>query len=158
MLENNIPIAEIDESGVEQELVKERGRSLRGVKIYCKKNGRRCKRTNVIGARTNGKHIGVLAFDCTVNSDVFEAWFEMWLLPKLPKGTAIILDNASFHRKSILYEIASRMGFILIFLPKYSPDKNSIEHTWANMKRWLKNHAQKFATIKEAIYHYFDSA
>ena len=151
-------ITEIDECGVEQELVKEKGRSLRGVKIYCEKKGRRTKRTNVIGARINGKHVGVLAFDCSINSDVFEAWFEMWLLPQLPKGSAIKLDNASFHRKSVLYEIAERMGFILIFLPKYSPDKNSIEHTWANMKRWLKSHAKEFATIKEAIYHYFDSA
>ena len=71
---------------------------------------------------------------------------------------AIKLDNASFHRKRVLYEIAERMGFILIFLPKYSPDKNSIEHTWANMKRWLRSHAKEFATIKEAIYYYFDFA
>ena len=99
-----------------------------------------------------------MVFDCSINSDVFEAWFEMWLLPQLPKGSAIKLDNASWHRKSVLYEIAERMGFILIFLPTCSPDKNSsIEHTWANMKRWLKSHAPEFNSLKEAIYHYFDS-
>jgi len=144
---------------VEQEIVKERGWSLRGVKIYCKKNGKRKSRKNVIGARANGKNIGMLVFDCSINSDVFEAWFEMWLLPRLPKGSAIKLDNASWHRKSVLYEIAERMGFILLFLPTYSPDKNSsIEHTWANMKRWLKDHVHEFDSVKEAIYHYFDSA
>jgi transposase len=96
-----------------------------------------------------------MAFTCTINSEIFERWFEFYLLPRLPKGTAIIMDNASFHRKGILYEIAERLGYILVFLPKYSPDKNSIEHTWANMKRWLKSQAERFYTIQQAVYTYF---
>jgi transposase len=156
--EAGIPIAELDESGVEQNPVKDKGWSLRGVKIYCRKNGRRKGRKNVIGAVINGKHVAVMVFDCTINSDVFEAWFEMWLLPQLPKGCAIIMDNACFHRNKILHEIAGRMGFILLFLPKYSPDKNSIEHSWANMKRWLKSYASYFLSLKDAIYYYFNSA
>lgn len=136
-------------------MVKDKGRSLRGVKIYVKRRGRRFARTNVIGAKINGKHIGVMTFRGAMNSDLFEAWFEMWLLPRLPKGSAIILDNATFHRKNALFEIANRLGFILLFLPAYSPDKNSIEHSWANMKRWLRSYAKYFLAVQDAIYYYF---
>jgi len=82
----------------------------------------------------------------------------MWLFPLLPKGTAIILDNASFHRKSELFKIAAEYGYLLIFLPPYSPDKNPIEHSWANMKRWLRKNASRFASIQKAIDVYFSSA
>jgi len=156
-LPENMPRVEIDESGVVEEMVKEKGKSVRGVKIEMRVSGRRTKRTNVIGAKVDGKHIGILTFKQTINSDVFEAWFEWWLLPQLSKGSAIFMDNAPFHRKSVLYEIAHRLGFILIFLPPYSPDKNSIEHSWANMKRWLRSHSNKFLSVADAIYYYFDS-
>ena len=82
----------------------------------------------------------------------------MWLFPLLPKGTAIILDNATFHRKSELYKIAAECGYLLVFLPPYSPDKNPIEHSWANMKRWLRKYASSFATIQDAIDAYFITA
>ena len=151
-------MAYIDESGVEQDLQPTHGRALRGVKIYGRVNGRRYGRTNVIGAKLNGKHIGVLSYNFSTNSDFFEAWLTMWLFPLLPKGTAIILDNATFHRKSELYKIAAEYGYLLIFLPPYSPDKNPIEHSWANMKRWLRKNASCFDTIQDAIVAYFNTA
>ena len=154
-LPENMPKVEIDECGVVENMVKEKGKSLRGVKIEMRVNGRRSKRTNVIGALVNGVHIGVMTFKCSINSDVFEAWFEWWLLPRLSKGSAIIMDNAPWHRQKVLFEIAQRLGFILIFLPKYSPDKNSIEHSWANMKRWLRSYSNYFSTVADAVYYYF---
>jgi hypothetical protein len=157
-LPDNIPLAYIDESGVEQDLQPTHGRALRGVKIYGCVNGRKYGRVNIIGARFNGNHVGILTYNFTTDSGFFEAWFEMWLLPLLPKGTAIMLDNASFHRKSELYKIANEQGYILIFLPPYSPDKNPIELSWANMKRWLRKNASNFATIQAAIDAYFSSA
>jgi len=150
-----MPIVEVDESGVVEDMQKENGKSLRGVKIEMRVNGKRSKRTNIIGAKVKGNHVGVMTFKRSINSDVFEAWFELWLLPQLSKGSAIIMDNAPWHRQKVLYEIANRLGFILIFLPKYSPDKNSIEHSWANLKRWLRGNAKYFSTVQDAVYYYF---
>jgi transposase len=134
-----------------------RGWALRGVKLYKSVRGRRFKRVNVIGARLpNGKHCAVLTYTNSTNSEFFLAWFEMLLLPQLPKGSAIILDNASFHKKNELLQIAQRLGYILIFLPPYSPDKNPIEHSWANMKKWLRKNASGYSTIQEAVYAYFE--
>ena len=37
-----------------------------------------------------------------MNAEFFEAWFEKHLIPTLLKGTKIVMDNASFHRKNRL--------------------------------------------------------
>ena len=80
-LPENMPIVEVDECGVVEEMEKEHGKSLRGVKIEMRVSGKRSKRTNIVGARVNGVHIGIMAFKRSISSDVFEAWFEWWLLP-----------------------------------------------------------------------------
>jgi transposase len=65
------------------------------------------------------------------------------------------MDNASFHRKSKLQNIAEFYGFKILWLPPYSPDKNSIEKFWANLKKWLRKFSKKFASIQEAICNFF---
>ena len=57
-----------------------------------------------------------------------------------------------------LQEMAEAVGCHVLMLPKYSPDLNPIEHEWANLKTFLRNHGRHYASIKIAIYHYFKSA
>ena len=78
--------------------------------------------------------IAPLQYNGTMHGEFFEAWFEEHLLPKVPEDGVIILDNASFHRKKRLYEVAEKNKRKLIFLPPYSPELNPIEHFW----HWLK--------------------
>jgi len=40
------------------------------------------------------------------------------------------MDNASFHLKNQIYELAQEYGMTVIFLPPYSPEYNPIEHLW----------------------------
>jgi transposase len=65
------------------------------------------------------------------------------------------MDNASFHRKAKLQELAQKAGVKLLFLPAYSPDYNPIEKSWANMKQWLRSNVSNFQSIELAIYEYF---
>ena len=60
------------------------------------------------------------------------------LVKVLPKGTVIVLDNASFHKSELARELVETAGCFLLFLPAYSPDLNPIEHTWAQIKSWLR--------------------
>jgi transposase len=55
----------------------------------------------------------------------------------VPKGTTVIMDNASFHPPKKLKNPCRRHGMGLLFLPAYSPDYNPIEKSRANMKRAL---------------------
>jgi putative transposase len=65
------------------------------------------------------------------------------------------MDNASFHPKKKLRNLARRHGIKLLFLPPYSPDFNPIEKTWANMKRGLIDIIPHCNDLPSAIYQYF---
>ena len=80
------------------------------------------------------KIISPLQYKGMMNSQFFEEWFEKHLISKLTQGAVIVMDNASFHRKKHLYEMAQQHKMKIIFLPPYSPALNPIEHFW----HWLK--------------------
>ena len=73
-------------------------------------------------------------FQGNINADVFYGWLTQALLPILPAQTVIVMDNASFHKRSDIIKAIGQAGCILEFLPPYSPDLNPIEHKWAQAK------------------------
>ena len=60
------------------------------------------------------------------------------------------MDNATFHRKKILIELAMKTKCNVLFLPPYSPDYNPIEKKWANMKKYVRNYAYKHENLQNA--------
>ena len=70
----------------------------------------------------------------------------------------MILDNASFHPKIKLRNLARRHGLkLLLFLLAYSPDYNPIEKDWANMKRALVYILPESDDVSAAVYDYFSA-
>jgi transposase len=102
-------------------------------------SGKKYKRVSIVAAQCNSQIISPLIYEGTTDSSLFEYWFERLLLPELPSGYLIVLDNASFHRKKILSQIASDSGCSVLFLPPYSPDLNPIERFWAWLKQKIKS-------------------
>ena len=45
------------------------------------------------------------------------------------------MDNSPIHRKNVIRELVEAGGHQLLFLPKYSPDLNEIEHDFSALKR-----------------------
>jgi len=76
----------------------------------------------------------IALFDGRVNSDVFYAWLIQELLPRIPAGAVIVMDNVSFHKRHDMLEAISANQCKVEFLPPYSPDLNPIEHKWAQAK------------------------
>ena len=66
------------------------------------------------------------------------------------------MDNAAFHRKKKLQNLARRHGLRLLFLPAYSPDFNPIEKSWANMKRYIVDSLSCSNSLQQGIYDYLD--
>ena len=153
-------IVYVDESGVHRNHCRMKARAKRGVKIYAKKPGRKFKKTNVVAGLLYGihgkKHIGVHCYAHSTNANFFEDWFEWQLLAEVPPYSMIILDNASFHRKNKLVEIAAKYDVVVLFLPPYSPEFNPIEHSWANLKNWLNLNSYRFFSLDFAIDSYFN--
>ena len=61
-------------------------------------------------------------------------WLEKALLPTLQAGDVVILDNATFHPEEKIINLLESAGYKALFLPRYSPRDNKIEHQWAPIK------------------------
>jgi hypothetical protein len=147
----------IDESGKNTDLEREYGYASKGEKVEGKTHGRKADKLNIVAAKCGETIIEAHEYGCSMNSRFFEIWFMLLLKCVLP-GSWFIMDNASFHRKTILCEMAEKAGCHVLFLPAYSPDLNKIEKEWANLKKFLHNHGKNFELVSDAVYHYFKSA
>jgi putative transposase len=70
-----------------------------------------------------------------VNAKCFEQWLSTWLFRDLAPCSTLIMDNAPFHRHGVIQALANAAGHSVLFLPKYSPDFNKIEHDFAALKK-----------------------
>jgi len=104
-----------------------------------------------VAAQIGKEIVAPLQYDGAMDSMLFETWFEQRLLPSLPEKTIIVMDNATFHRKSKLIPLANGSGREIIFLPPYSPELNLIENFWSWLKRRLKKVISQFDSLDLAI-------
>ena len=96
--------------------------------------------TNAIGALLDKVLLTVSLFDQNVNTEVFNSWIDKDLIPNLPKGSVVVMDNASFHKSPKMRDQIKLAGHTLEYLPPYSPDLNPIEHKWAQAKSIRRKH------------------
>ncbi|MGG2140114.1 IS630 family transposase [Symbiopectobacterium sp. RP] len=128
------PIVFIDESGFPHDTPRTHGYSPKGQRCFGLKNGGAKGKTNVIGALLGTTLFAIGLFDININSDVFYSWVTQVLIPVLPKNSVIVMDNATFHKKHNIQQVIIDAGYMLEYLPTYSPDLNPIEHKWAQAK------------------------
>ena len=141
----------VDECGINQYLYREYGYSLRGNKVVSKISGKKFKQTNIVAAICQNEWVAPMAYSYTTDGTLFEFWFENYLLNEVEAGSVIILDNATFHKKSVLPEIAKKKQCQVIFLPPYSPYLNPIEKKWAWLKKKLRNILHAFDSFEQAL-------
>lgn len=113
--------------------------------------GRKFQRNNLVAAKMGEELLAAMWYPENTDSAIFEVWFQGRLLPSLPEGTVIVMDNASFHRKKKLARLAEAYPVRLVFLPPYSPELNPIEKVWAVLKRWLKMNMRDYSSFDDAI-------
>ena len=129
----------------------------RGEKLVGYVNGRRYRRVGLVAAQMGKQVLAPLQYDGTMDSALFEYWFESMLMRELPANSVIVMDNAAFHRKKFLAVIAQAHGHSLIFLPPYSPELNPIEHLWARIKARLRSCLPQFDSFDDALHYCFNS-
>ena len=148
----------VDESGFDEYYSREYGYAPRGEKVIGEISGKHFARTSIVAAKNGSDIVAPFAFDGSMNSGLFEGWMEQILVPALknPAKSILIIDNASWHKKDAIYDIADEYGVAVIFLPPYSPDLNPIEKFWANVKHRLRLNMHKFDSFWNALCHAFN--
>ena len=141
----------IDESGLEERIAKEHGWSLKSKKMYAKVGCYISKRTTLISGLCGKEVVGLATFNCNTTKDVFLAWLDTYLIPELKPNQVVVLDNASFHKDSLIAKKLEKAGCSLIYLPPYSPDLNPIEKYWAWFKRMVKKLKRNIDDMNEII-------
>jgi len=89
---------------------------------------------NAIGAILDFKILNVGLFEGNINADVFHAWVTQELLYSIPANSVLVMDNATFHKRSDSIAAIEKSVHSILFLPPYSPDLNPIEKKWAQAK------------------------
>lgn len=130
-----------DESGFEAEVRRDAGWAERGHKLYGEVRGGKNPRSNLIMAqrRKSRQWLAPILFEGSCEAMTVLWWVKEHLLKTLTKPSVIVMDNAPFHPRAKIRDLLEKRGHKLLCLPKYSPDLNPIEQTFAAMKTNWKN-------------------
>ena len=82
--------------------------------------------------------VGAMTVESATDGDVFLAYPEHVLCPKLQSGDVVVMDNLSAHKVAGVRELIAAYGAVLLYLPPYSPDFNPIEQCWSKIKQILR--------------------
>ena len=77
------------------------------------------------------------------NHEQFIQWIQSQLIPTLrhfygDRPMVIVLDNVSIHTNDNVRQVLESAGYLVQYLPPYSPDYNPIELTFSVLKAWIK--------------------
>lgn len=135
----------VDESGCDERVgIRKTSWSPRGTTPEDVVNYDRGERINVLPAYTVNGVITADIYAGYTDEERFNTWIEERVLPLcmpfLGPNSVLIMDNASFHRSYKITELCNNAGVKLIYLPPYSPDFNSIEEFFGQLKAVVRRH------------------
>jgi len=142
----------LDESGVTTQMTRTYGRALRGARIHEATPQGHWKILTMLGAMSTLGMLAMMTIEEATDSDIFLAYLEHVLCPKLKPGDVVVMDNLSAHKVDGVHQRIAQCGAELLYLPPYSPDLNPIEKAWAKLKQILRSaKARNAQTLDLAI-------
>jgi hypothetical protein len=141
------PVIYMDESGFSVDAPRDRGYSFKGKRCYGSKDWHSRGRVNAIGAVHHFKIVNICLFEGNINADIFHAWTVNQLIPALPARSVVVMDNASFHKRTDTLKAIRTKGHDVLFLPPYSPDLNPMEKMGAGEEHQKKAQMQSISAF-----------
>jgi transposase len=128
----------IDETGIDNNETYSYGYAPRGERLHGLKLGYRTQRISIIGAINKKQLFAPFIFQGHCDTAIFLIYLNQVLIPSLRPGQYLFIDNASFHKNTMIQKTVEDVGCFLHYLPPYSPDFNPIEHYWQPIKLKIK--------------------
>lgn len=104
----------------------------------------------LLGALTASGLLATMTIEAATDSDVFQAFVEPVLCPRLQPGQVVVMDNLSAHKAAAVRQSIEAAGARLLYLPPYSPDLNPIEKCWSKIQQALRSLKARTAEALEA--------
>lgn len=96
--------------------------------------------------------IAAMTVESPTDGDVFLAYLEQVLCPRLQPGQVVVMDNLAAHKVEGVRSLIEAREAELLYLPPYSPDFNPIEPAWSKIKQQLRSaKARSLETLESAI-------
>ena len=128
----------VDESGVTTEMTRRYGWAPRPERVAEAVPAGHWRTLTVLAALTWEGILASMTIESPTDGDVFLAFLEQVLGPRLQPGHIVILDNLSAHKVEGVRHLMESRGAQLLYLPPYSPDFNPIEPAWSKLKQLLR--------------------
>lgn len=133
----------LDESGVSTQMVRSYARAPRGERVHAAVPGGHWKMLTILGAMDCNGMLAAMTVEAATDREVFLAYLDQVLCPKLRPGHVVVMDNLSSHHVPEVRHRIEAAGARLLYLPPYSPDLNPIEKLWAKLKQGLRTIAAR---------------
>ena len=133
----------LDESGVTTERTRRYGWAPRPERVWEAVPAGHWRLLTVLAALTTQGVLASMTIESPTDGDVFLAFLEQVLAPKLEPGHIVILDNLGAHKIPAVRPLIESRGAQLLYLPPYSPDFNPIEQLFAKLKALLRKAGER---------------
>jgi transposase len=141
-----------DESGINISMTRAYGRAPTHERVYGSVPKNWGDNVTLSAGLTSEGLIAPLRLIGAMNSDIFEAYIEQFVVPELRAGDVVVMDNLSAHKRASIGRLIASAGAELVYLPPYSPDLNPIEMIWSKVKSVLRTLAARtFDALEDAI-------
>ncbi len=128
------------------------GRAEGGLRVHDAVPGGHWKMLTILGAMDHTGMLAAMTVEAATDGDVFFAFLDHVLCPKLRSGHVVVMDNLSAHKVDGVRERIEVCGASLLYLPPYSPDLNPIEKAWSKLKTGLRAAgARTLQTLEQSI-------
>lgn len=117
----------LDESGVTTEMTPRYGRAEGGQRVPDAVPAGHWRTLTVLAALSLRGIRAAMTVEAPTDGDVFLAYVEQVLGPRLEPGDVVILDNLPAHKVDGVHSLIESRGAQLLYLPPYAPDFNPIE-------------------------------
>ena len=142
----------LDESGATTQMTRTYGRAPRGERVREATPQGHWKILTMFAALTTRGLEAPMTIAEPTDGDIFLAYIEQVLCPRLRPGQVVVMDNLSAHKVSGVRELIEARGARLLYLPPYSPDLNPIEQAWSKIKQVLRSlKARTAETLDHAV-------